>query len=192
MFECHYKVAPSSNGKEPACNAGGQGSIPGSGRSSGEGNSNPLQYWCPENPTERSLAGYSSWGRKESNTSEWDQKQKDFLNEWVSDQRICKWMHSWVSPNKQLKPKLSKMRNCSSSCSLTAINPFNFFLKLGDFRGLPEISLSIFLCQRPKIQHVLTFLLANSTALICITQTMCIPKMNLLANSAPGPAGNLR
>ena len=33
----------SSNGKESACNAGDQGLIPGLGRSSGEGNSNPLQ-----------------------------------------------------------------------------------------------------------------------------------------------------
>ena len=32
----------SSDGKESACNAGDPGSIPGSGRSSGEGNSNPL------------------------------------------------------------------------------------------------------------------------------------------------------
>ena len=35
--------------KEPACNAGEQGSIPGSGRSSGEGNCNPLQYPRLEN-----------------------------------------------------------------------------------------------------------------------------------------------
>ena len=33
-----------------ACNAGYLGSIPGSGRSSGEGNGNPLQYSCLENP----------------------------------------------------------------------------------------------------------------------------------------------
>ena len=33
-----------------ACNAGDLGSIPGSGRSPGEGNSNPLQYSCLENP----------------------------------------------------------------------------------------------------------------------------------------------
>ena len=33
-----------SNGKESACDAGDQGSIPGLGSSSGEGNSNPLQY----------------------------------------------------------------------------------------------------------------------------------------------------
>ena len=36
-----------------AYNAGGLGSIPGSGRSSGEGNDNPLQYSCLENPIDR-------------------------------------------------------------------------------------------------------------------------------------------
>ena len=36
--------------KASACNAGNLGSIPGSGRSPGEGNSNPLQYSCLENP----------------------------------------------------------------------------------------------------------------------------------------------
>ena len=39
-----------SDGKESAYNAGDQGSIPGSGRSPGEGNGNPLQYSCLENP----------------------------------------------------------------------------------------------------------------------------------------------
>ena len=39
-----------SNGKASAYNAGDPGSIPGSGRSSGEGNGNPLQYFCLENP----------------------------------------------------------------------------------------------------------------------------------------------
>ena len=33
-----------------ACNAGDLGSIPGLGRSPGEGNGNPLQYPCLENP----------------------------------------------------------------------------------------------------------------------------------------------
>ena len=37
-------------GKASACNAGDLGSIPGSGRSPGEGNGNPLQYSCLENP----------------------------------------------------------------------------------------------------------------------------------------------
>ena len=36
-----------------ACNAGDSGSIPGLGRFSGEGNGNPLQYSCLENPMDR-------------------------------------------------------------------------------------------------------------------------------------------
>ena len=39
-----------SDSKESACSAGGQGSIPGSGRSPGEGNGTPLQYFCLGNP----------------------------------------------------------------------------------------------------------------------------------------------
>ena len=39
--------------KESACNAGEQGSIPGSGRSSGEENGNSLQYSCLENSIDR-------------------------------------------------------------------------------------------------------------------------------------------
>ena len=42
-----------SDGKESACNAGDLGLIPGSGRSPGEGNGNPLHYSCLENPMER-------------------------------------------------------------------------------------------------------------------------------------------
>ena len=40
----------SSDGKASACNAGDLGSIPGSGRSPREGNGNPLQHSCLENP----------------------------------------------------------------------------------------------------------------------------------------------
>ena len=43
----------SSVGKESACNAGHLGSIPGSGRSPGEENGNPLQYSCLEKPMDR-------------------------------------------------------------------------------------------------------------------------------------------
>ena len=39
--------------QESAYNAGDTGSIPGFGRSSGEGNGNPLQYSCLENPMDR-------------------------------------------------------------------------------------------------------------------------------------------
>ena len=42
-----------SVGKEYACNAGDLGSIPGSERSPGEGNGNPSQYSCLENPMDK-------------------------------------------------------------------------------------------------------------------------------------------
>ena len=41
-----------SDGKVSACNAGDLGLIPGLGRLTGEGNGNPLQYSCLENPTD--------------------------------------------------------------------------------------------------------------------------------------------
>ena len=44
------KALISSDGKVSAYNAGDPGSIPGLGRSPGEGNGNPLQYSCLENP----------------------------------------------------------------------------------------------------------------------------------------------
>ena len=57
--------------KESACNAGDPGSIPGSGRSPGEGNDNPLPYSClGKSHGQRSLVGYSPWGHKESDTTE--------------------------------------------------------------------------------------------------------------------------
>ena len=42
-----------SDGKEPVCNAGNPGLIPGSGRSSGKGNGSPLQYSCLEKSMDR-------------------------------------------------------------------------------------------------------------------------------------------
>ena len=56
--ECYFCSYPrlliyfpgGSDGKESACSAGDPGSIPGLGRSPEEGNGNPLQYSCQENP----------------------------------------------------------------------------------------------------------------------------------------------
>ena len=44
-----------SDSKDSACNVGDPGSIPGLGRSSGEGNGNPLQYSCQENSMGRGI-----------------------------------------------------------------------------------------------------------------------------------------
>ena len=63
--------------KNPPANTGDMrdmGSIPGLGRSPGGGHGNPLQNSCLKNPHgEKSLAGYSPWGHKESDT--WGHKE---------------------------------------------------------------------------------------------------------------------
>ena len=61
-----------SEDKASACHAGDLGSIPGLGRSPGEGNGNPLQYSCLENPMDRGSwrATYSPRGHKEPGTTE--------------------------------------------------------------------------------------------------------------------------
>ena len=53
LFKKYWGFPGGSDGKESACNAGDPGSIPGSGRSPGEGKGNPLQYSCLENPMDR-------------------------------------------------------------------------------------------------------------------------------------------
>ena len=60
-----------SDGKESTSTVGDLGLIPGLGRSPGGAHGNPLHYSCLENPQgQRSLAGYSPWGHKESDTTE--------------------------------------------------------------------------------------------------------------------------
>ena len=55
--------------KKQPTNAGDEGSIPGSGRFPGEGNSNPLQYSCLENPMDRGAGGLQSMGSEELDTT---------------------------------------------------------------------------------------------------------------------------
>ena len=56
LFVTFWEGFPgSSDGKESACNGGHLGSIPGLGRSPGEGNGNVLQYSCLENPMDRGV-----------------------------------------------------------------------------------------------------------------------------------------
>ena len=43
------------SGKQSACNAGDTGSIPGSGRSLGGENGNPIQYSCLKNPMDKGV-----------------------------------------------------------------------------------------------------------------------------------------
>ena len=69
LFEVDFQDFPGgSDGKATVYNVGGLGSIPGSGRFPGEGNGNPLQYSCLENPMDG--GAWCPWGRKELDTTE--------------------------------------------------------------------------------------------------------------------------
>ena len=56
--------------KNPPATVGDMSLIPGSGRSPGEGNGNPLQYSClGKSHGQRKLVGYSPWGHKKLDTT---------------------------------------------------------------------------------------------------------------------------
>ena len=62
--------------KESACSVGGAGSTPGLGRSPGRGNGNSV-FLLAKSHGQRSLAGYSPQGHKESDTAEWVSTQSN-------------------------------------------------------------------------------------------------------------------
>ena len=69
MEEANFICFPDgSEGKAPACDAEDPGSIPGSGRSPGEGCGNPLQYSCLENPMDRGASWPTAHGVTKSRT----------------------------------------------------------------------------------------------------------------------------
>ena len=65
-----FDFSGSSEGKESACKVGDPGSIPGLGRSPGEGNGNPLQYSCLENPMDGGAWQATVHGVAKSETTE--------------------------------------------------------------------------------------------------------------------------
>jgi len=65
---CDLRLPYGSDGKPSVYNVGDLGSIPGSGGFPGEGNGNPRQYSCLENPMDR--GAWCPWGHKESDTTE--------------------------------------------------------------------------------------------------------------------------
>ena len=71
IYMCVCVFPASSVGEESACNAGDLGSIPGLRSVPGGGHGNQFKYSLLENPHgQRSLVGYSPWGRKEQDTTE--------------------------------------------------------------------------------------------------------------------------
>ena len=67
-IEMNMGVPGGSDGKESACNAGDEGLIPGSGRTPGVGNGNPLQYFCLENSMDRGAWQATDHGVAKSQT----------------------------------------------------------------------------------------------------------------------------
>ena len=67
-----------SDGKEPACSAGDLGSIPGLGRSPGEGNGHPLQYSWLEDPMDR-----RAWRVMVRGVAESDMTEQPTLSLWI-------------------------------------------------------------------------------------------------------------
>ena len=101
----HLKGFPGgSEGKVSAYNAGDPGSIPGLGRSPGEGNGNPTLVFLPgKSHGQRSLVGYSPWGRKESDMNErlhfhFSPGTKD-----VKASKTTLWFHRAFSPSVRVR-----------------------------------------------------------------------------------------
>ena len=70
VFEETSGFPRNSVGEESACSAGDTGSIPGLGRSPGEGNGSPLQYSCLDNSMDRGAWwATQSMGSQESDTT---------------------------------------------------------------------------------------------------------------------------
>ena len=88
-----------SDSKESACNAGNLGSIPGLGRSPGEGNGNPLQYSCLENPKDRRAWQATVPGVEKS----WTQLS-DFTFTFLCPQILTITWQSLSNPNQALIP----------------------------------------------------------------------------------------
>ena len=105
FFFFNWTFPGGSVGKESACNAGDTGSIPGSGRSPGEGNGNLLSGFLPGKFLgQRRWAGHSSWGHKESDTTVWLSLKKknrnfhlNFLKAWDKNfHKSVSWFKNWI------------------------------------------------------------------------------------------------
>ena len=103
--------------KASACNVGDLGSIPGSGRSPGEGNGNPLQYSCLENPMDGGAWWARVTGRKELDKTE----RLHFHNSyWISN--IPSGKLKWIVP--------CEARKSEWQLPVLSYNAFNSVLRL--------------------------------------------------------------
>ena len=91
---CPWGCPGNSDSKESACNTGDLGSIPGSGRSPGEGNGYPLQYSYMENPMDRGAWWATVHGVAKSQTGLMDYQIQAHSacctrGQWIQEMRGC-------------------------------------------------------------------------------------------------------
>ena len=124
----------SSDSKESAYNAAQPGSIPGSGRSPGEGNVNPLQYSCLENPTDR-----GSWRatvcevQSETTEATWHTQMHTVLSGWSNTWgystglllQLSGWILSLEAPEITTSPAMKVKMLVTQSCPALC-NPMGF------------------------------------------------------------------
>ena len=104
------------SGKESACNAGDVSLIPGSGRSPGEGNGNPLQYSCLGNPVDRGAWQAIVHGAAKRVRHSWATKQQKISFHWETGYKVIFITYIFfqfilLSSVKNTKRKLKPMSN---------------------------------------------------------------------------------
>ena len=110
--------------KNPPANAGDTrdvGSIPGLGRCSGEGNGNPFQGSCLEKfHGQKSLAGYSPWGRQELDTAAWLNAHTHKPTHARSEEGATGWQltRSWIVLTATCEVRAEFLRSCSPAHTL--------------------------------------------------------------------------
>ena len=119
------KLIGGSEVKAPACNAGDLGSIPGLGRSPREGNGNPLQYSCLENP----MDGGAWWATVHGVTKSWT-RLSDFTLKAYIKKAECRgidafelwcWRRLFRVPWTARRSNQSILKEISPECSLEGL-----------------------------------------------------------------------
>ena len=118
-----YTFPCSSVGKESACNAGNPGLIPGLGRFPGEGNDNPLQYSCLENPMDREAWCFELWCWRRLLRVPWTARR--------SNQSILK----EISPGISLKGMMLKLKLQHFGYLMRRVDSLEKTLRLEGIRG---------------------------------------------------------
>ena len=91
---CNTCFLGSSSGKEFACNVEDLALIPGSGRSPGERNGNPLQYSCLENPMDRGAWQATVHGVAELDMTEWLTLSLSACNtRYHTSHKVARWLY---------------------------------------------------------------------------------------------------